>query len=130
MIQIPKVFQQRILNLINDYELKIEKVYNENKESATFYYSKLEEIYKNIEAIYNDENMQPVTKGEKVVSLTALFEEYLEKYQTINTNIEILKEELTSEIDKIADMIHQSKPELNVKDIIEAVNKYIITNSK
>jgi len=130
MIQIPKLFQSRISKIIKDYENKMNLIQEKYKEKTKFYYNKMVDIKNEMEQIYEDEDLAVMTKGEKIVKLTATFEKFVDKYEEPKREINKLEVEFEQEITKIVEMIHQYKPEIDIKDINETVIKYIISNSK
>jgi len=130
MIQIPTLFQQRINKIIKDYNNKIRAVNDKYASKREYYYKKLKKIESEMEQIYNDDNISVINKGEKFVQLTSTFEKYMDKYEEPKHKIYEISNEFENEIKKISDMIHQYKPNENIKDINDAVIKYIIQNSK
>jgi len=130
MIQIPKLFQNRIVKIVKDYEIKINQINEKYKAKSEHYYNKLVEIKNEMEKLYDDESISAVTKGEKFVQLTSTFEKYVDKYEEPRHKISELTKDFEKEIIKIVEMIHQHKPDETIKDINDAVIKYIIKNSE
>jgi DNA repair ATPase RecN len=130
MINIPNVFQQRINSLLNEYKLKALKLDEKYEKSSEFYKNKINDIKKEIEDIYNNENINAVEKANIISKLVETLEKYVKKYEEPIQEVNNLKDEFLAEINKISDMIHQSKPEYNINDITNSINEYIIINIK
>jgi len=130
MINIPAIFKQRINTLLNEYKLKALKLDEKYEKSTEFYKNKIELLKKDIEDIYSNDNISTLEKANLISNLAETLEKYVKKYEEPIQEVNKLKDEFLAEVDKIADMIHQSKPEYSINDITDSINEYIIINIK
>jgi hypothetical protein len=123
--KIPKIYQQRLQKINKDYSTKKSKLESE-KNGKEFYKNKTLEIYKILETTKEREDISEKRKAEIISDKLLLMEDYVAKYDRIDSELSKLRDKFDNEIIKIKDMIKQSVPELFEDDVIAYIEKYII----
>lgn len=86
-------------------------------------------LYNEMEDIYSREHLDARAKADKILDLVKTFENFAEKFEKHKLQIQELEVKFTNELDAIASMIKQSKPELSKTDINNLIQEYININS-
>lgn len=124
-LKVPRIYQQRLQKINKDYSTKKSKLQSE-KNGKEFYKAKVLEIYKNLEITKDREDISEKRKAEIISDKLLLMEDYVAKYDTIDTELSNLSDKFDNEIIKIRNMIKQSLPELSDDDVTAYIEKYII----
>jgi seryl-tRNA synthetase len=96
------------------------------KNGKEFYKAKVLEIYQTLEITKDREDISEKRKAEIISNKLLLMEDYVAKYDTIDSELSKLSDKFDNEIIKIRNMIKQSVPELSDDDVTAYIEKYII----
>ena len=124
-LKIPQIYQQRLQRINKDYQSKKNQLVSE-KSGKDFYKTKVLEIYAELEITRDREDISEKRKAEILTDKLVLMEDYVSKYDKIETELTRLSETFDNEILKIKDMIKQSMPDLTEDDLTAYIRKYII----
>jgi hypothetical protein len=124
-LKVPLIYQQRLQKINKDYSTKKRKLQSE-KNGKEFYKAKVLEIYQTLEITKDREDISEKRKAEIISNKLLLMEDYVAKYDTIDSELSKLSDKFDNEIIKIRNMIKQSVPELSDDDVTAYIEKYII----
>lgn len=126
-MKIPNIYVQRLKKIKKDYQHKINTAKRGN--GADYYLEKMNTLQSEMQQISDNEEISVRSRGEKIVELLKMFEEYAQKYEKDAQFTAQLEEEFKLEIRKIKDMIQQSNSSASSDDIDKSMAEYIITNT-